>query len=207
MLLTSYEDIAPTLDPKIGHMIDNGACMFAMAALGIVSVVAVYAEKRSYRMSKFRGQNWVKELCTRHEVIIDQNFKMTMTVFDTLWHVLASDYGLEATQHVALQESVGMFLYSLAKAKSSKDMQERFQYSGETIHRHFYSVLDAVIRMSDYYIVQSDLRQINPKSLGTPFENAIGAIDDTHVPCVIPTHKQILYIGQKGTTTQNVMAV
>lgn len=39
------------------------------------------------------------------------------------------------------------------------------------------------------------------------FKNCIGAIDGTHVPCIVSSKEQIKYIGRKGFTSQNIMAV
>ena len=39
------------------------------------------------------------------------------------------------------------------------------------------------------------------------FKNCIGVIDGTHIPVVVPRDRKIPYIGRKGVTTQNVMAV
>ncbi|KAF7839707.1 putative nuclease HARBI1 [Senna tora] len=39
------------------------------------------------------------------------------------------------------------------------------------------------------------------------FKDCIGAIDYTHVPCIVPSQEQIKYIGRKGVTFQNIMAV
>ncbi|KAL6284477.1 hypothetical protein ACE6H2_015406 [Prunus campanulata] len=39
------------------------------------------------------------------------------------------------------------------------------------------------------------------------FKDCIGAIDGTHIPVIVPRERQVPYIGRKGITTQNVMAV
>ena len=39
------------------------------------------------------------------------------------------------------------------------------------------------------------------------FNNCIGAIDGTHIPCVVPTDKLVQHMCRKGMTTQNVLAV
>jgi hypothetical protein len=38
------------------------------------------------------------------------------------------------------------------------------------------------------------------------FKNYIGAIDGTHIPCVVPNHLFIHHLCRKSITTQNVMA-
>jgi hypothetical protein len=39
------------------------------------------------------------------------------------------------------------------------------------------------------------------------FKNAIGAIDGTHVSCVVSASEQTRFIGRKGYPTQNIMVV
>ena len=39
------------------------------------------------------------------------------------------------------------------------------------------------------------------------FKDAIGAIDGTHIRCVVSQLKQDKYIGRKGYPTQNIMVV
>jgi len=133
--------------------------------------------------------------------------RMSHDVFDALCHKMETDYGLQDTEQVQVDESVGMFLYFLSSREKNRRLQERFQHSGETIHRHFYTVLDAMVRMANDYIVPGDQTHIHEKVQGTPFEHAIGAIDGTHVPCVVEASQRIPFIGRKGTPTQNVLAI
>ena len=39
------------------------------------------------------------------------------------------------------------------------------------------------------------------------FKNCIGAINDTHIPCVVSEEDKIPYIGRKGYPTQNILAI
>jgi len=43
--------------------------------------------------------------------------------------------------------------------------------------------------------------------IGLFFKNTIGAIDGTHVPCVVTPGEQPRFIGRKGVPTQNIMVV
>jgi len=57
----------------------------------------------------------------------------------------------------------------------------------------------------------SDFTAIHPRLMSPRFypffKDCIGAIDGTHVPCVVPSHKVIQHMCRKGMTTQNVLAV
>jgi hypothetical protein len=39
------------------------------------------------------------------------------------------------------------------------------------------------------------------------FNNCIGAIDDTHIPVVVPASKLVQHVGRHGYSTQNVLAI
>ncbi|KAK1395266.1 hypothetical protein POM88_014322 [Heracleum sosnowskyi] len=75
-------------------------------------------------------------------------------------------YGLVPTRGMSKYEEVGMFLMTVAHGTGNRLMQEMFNHSGETISRHFHSVLEAICSMSQYY---------------PHFKNAIGAIDGIHI--------------------------
>jgi hypothetical protein len=43
-------------------------------------------------------------------------------------------YGLKQSRRMSDIEKVGMFLYTLALGASNRELQERFQHSGETVN-------------------------------------------------------------------------
>ncbi|XP_054801614.1 uncharacterized protein LOC129305674 [Prosopis cineraria] len=115
---------------------------------------------------------------------------------------------------MGVQEMVAIFLNTLAHGLGNRMAQERFQRSGETISRHFHDVLSACNMLAMECIKPQDrtFRHIstklqNDKRYWPFFKNAIGAIDGTHIPCVVNVSEQQKYIGRKGIPTQNVMAV
>jgi len=71
-------------------------------------------------------------------------------------------------------------------------IQERFQHSGKTVSRHFHDVLIACLNLSIEYIKPRDplFRDSHAKIQSDQrywpfFKNVIGAIDGTHIPCVV----------------------
>ena len=62
-------------------------------------------------------------------------------VFLQLCNVLQHTYGLQHTRHIRLEESVGICLMILGQGACYRMVQERFQHSSATIHRHFHRVL------------------------------------------------------------------
>ena len=77
-------------------------------------------------------------------------------IFLQLCNVLQLTYGLWHTRHVRLEELVGMCLMILRQGECSMLVQERFQHSSETIHRHFHRVLKRLNIMSIDILKQSD---------------------------------------------------
>ena len=69
-------------------------------------------------------------------------------VFLQLCNVLQHTYGLQHTRHIRLKESVGICLMILGQGACYRMVQERFQHSSETIHRHFHRVLKHLNIMS-----------------------------------------------------------
>jgi hypothetical protein len=124
------------------------------------------------------------------------------------------EHGLQVTKRMGIQEMVAMFLNMVGHGVGNRMIQERFQHSGETVSRHFHRVLVACLKLSFEYIKPQDrrFRDVNPKVQNDRrywpfFENAIGAIDGTHIQCVVSSSEQPKFIGRKGYPTQNIMAV
>ena len=59
--------------------------------------------------------------------------------------------------------------------------------------------------------IDLDFRTIHPRlrnhRFHSFFNNCIGAIDGTHIPCVVPSNKLVQHMCRKGMTTQNILAV
>ncbi|KAF4041014.1 putative DDE Tnp4 domain-containing protein [Phytophthora infestans] len=76
--------------------------------------------------------------------------------------------------HDCVGKKAVIFVYTIAKNASNSDLQERFQHSGETIHR-----------MASTYLVQpvtpSQLQQNDPKYAGQ-LDQCRLAFDGTHIP-------------------------
>jgi len=49
-------------------------------------------------------------------------------------------YGLKHSRKMSVMDKVDMFLYTLVLGASNREVQERFQHSGETVSRYFNEV-------------------------------------------------------------------
>ena len=77
----------------------------------------------------------------------------------------------------------------------------------------FTEVLECVDRMANDYVRPRDptFSVVHPR-LRKPrfwphFENAIGAIDGTPIPVIVPNDLKVVHINRHGYTSQNVMAI
>ncbi|XP_076937704.1 uncharacterized protein LOC143605503 [Bidens hawaiensis] len=116
------------------------------------------------------------------------------------------------TRNISIEESVGIFLMTLAHGCTNRFVQESFNNFGETIHRHFYKVLAFVLKMSAEIIklAASYNHDVPAHILNNPryyplFKDCICAIDGTHVRALVRLDDQPKYIGRKGYATQNIM--
>ncbi|KAI3454827.1 hypothetical protein Pfo_011490 [Paulownia fortunei] len=155
----------------------------------IISYYENYIVKEPYRDSMYRGHHFVMDVINGHHEHCHQLFRME--------------------KYVSVEEQLAIFLMTIGHDERNKMLQERFQHSGETISRHFNTVLKALMNFSILVIVAPSFEQIpnyirnNPK-YWSHFKGCIGAIDGIHVH-VIPTNEQLVYHGRKGDCTQNIM--
>jgi len=73
---------------------------------------------------------------------------MEKAIFCRLVDLLRDKNLLQDTRGVVVEEQVAIFMYAISKNASNRDPQWRFQHSGETISRHFGSVLRAIVRLT-----------------------------------------------------------
>ena len=104
-----------------------------------------------------------------------------------------------------------MFLWMVGAPQSVRQAEDRLERSLGTVHTNFYKVLKCLTKLAKDIIKpeDSDFTAIHPRLMSPRFypffKDCIGAIDGTHVPCVVPSHKVIQHMCRKGMTTQNVL--
>jgi hypothetical protein len=94
------------------------------------------------------GEQYVSEVLKGHELICKREFRMEKAIFHKLVDWLREWNLLQDTRGVAVEEQVAIFIYHVSKNASNRDLQWRFQRSGETISRHFGTVLRAMVRLT-----------------------------------------------------------
>jgi hypothetical protein len=134
-------------------------------------------------------------------------------MFHSLHNLLVESYGLKSNSKSASIEALGMFLWMVGAPQSVRQADDRFERSLGTVHSMFHRVLKSVVKLAadiirpndpNFSTMQDRLR--NPRFYPY-FKDCIGAIDGTHVPCVVPSDKFVQHLCCKGMTTQNILAV
>jgi hypothetical protein len=152
------------------------------------------------------GQQWVFDNLGSSKDCYDM-FRMHRPCFDSLHDTLVEKYGLKGSNRMCSEEALGMFLWTLGSPQSVTQVQNRFKRSRETINRKFAEVLYCVNQLAgdiikpidpQFPIVHERLRD----SRFTPhFNGAIGAIDGTHIPVIVPAVDIVNHVGRLGYPT------
>ncbi|KAF0748085.1 hypothetical protein AaE_007474 [Aphanomyces astaci] len=173
--------------------------------------IFAYINKSPKRMSILKGTLWVDEVLSGNPNNCMETFRMPRTTFDKLVSATVRHGGLRRTVNVSNQEQVAMLLYFAGHHATSREMQCRFQRSGETITRHLRSVMAAMRRMCQLYIkMPSTTSPVHPNILHSRkffpfFSNCRMAMDGTHIPVAVPSSMVARFQSRKGVT-MNVLA-
>jgi hypothetical protein len=122
----------------------------------VVAYAIKHIAKQPCRDSKETGYKWLIYTLTGNETKCHDMFRMKPRVFFQLCNVLQHIYGLQHTRQIRLEESVSICLMTLTQGSCNRLVQERFQHSSETIHRHLHKVIKALNLMAIDLIKPSD---------------------------------------------------
>jgi len=123
----------------------------ALCRIACKSILIYYEKyicKEPCRTSKRTGNIFIQEILHENETRCYENFRLRKSVFLDLSKDLTDKYGLKPTRGMSVYEELGMFLMICAHGAGNRLVQEIFQHSGETIHRHFHSVLKAIGKLA-----------------------------------------------------------
>ncbi|GMP91723.1 hypothetical protein CsSME_00042290 [Camellia sinensis var. sinensis] len=177
-------------------------CTFLQACQLATEWYQKHMHKTPCRTSILTGNTWICELYAGHMGRFEENVCMPKEVFAALCETLVNDFGLQVPQRphgLAVEESVAMFIHVL-KGKQNREIQERFQHSGETVSRHVHNVLNS---MKEFTVVHCrptySQHRIHPyvrsRRKYLPFKDCIGAIDGTHVSAWVTGPDAATYFG------------
>ena len=104
-----------------------------------------------------------------------------------------------------------MFLWTVARGASNRDVQEEFQHSGEIVSRYFHIILQAINRLVRKYIQLPQTKEI-PTAITSNskfynfFNDCIGAFDGTYIHAKVLEDQASAFRNRKGFLSQNVLA-
>src|SRR5947199_10740467 len=96
------------------------------------------------RTSPLSGHQYIQELLKSHPNRIQEVLRMKLEVFQFLCIELKTKGLRDSRYGITVEEQVAMFLFSVAWPASNRDVQERFQHSGETVSRYFHDALNSI---------------------------------------------------------------
>jgi hypothetical protein len=157
-----------------------------------------YANKAEYRAKEDLecGYNWVMK-CFKHPRPFYKMFRMSTEVFMALHDLLVSSYGLTSSINVTSIKSLAIFLLIVGGPQSFCQAENRFVRSTWTVHIKFKEVLKCLLKLAKYNIKSKDRtfsnehEKLKEHRFWPHFKGAIGVMDGTHVPVVVPADEVI----------------
>jgi hypothetical protein len=159
----------------------------------------------------YTGEEWVQSLIHGPDARFQSAARMEKSVFFLLATKIRQTGILRERRKISVEGQIILFLRLASLTAPNRELQERFQLSAWTIGACLHAACDALARLS------ADLITLPPPTMQTqkivsdpkysPFSDALGAIDGTHIPVHVPTNQHDLFRNRKGTLSQNVLAV
>ncbi|KAG8376319.1 hypothetical protein BUALT_Bualt09G0050900 [Buddleja alternifolia] len=141
------------------------------------------------------------------ETCID-NLRMSRNAFGRLCYILANVGGLENTKNVTVSEQVAIFFTVLAHHKKNCTVKHDFKRSGYTISKHFNSVLSALLKLQNLFLVKpTPIEDDTTNERWKWFKGCLGALDGTYIPLRVSLKDKPRYRNRKGDVSVNVLAM
>lgn len=115
---------------------DDDEIVASVLGLSAASYADAYFFKEPCRTSSLTGAAWVKELEEGNPTRIFKNFRMSKAAFAGFCTEIELVSPTTPWSRLETRERAAIFLYCVSRHASNRELQERFQRSGETIHRY-----------------------------------------------------------------------
>ncbi|KAL5564355.1 hypothetical protein UlMin_027519 [Ulmus minor] len=163
-------------------------------------------------VSSFSGHEKMCELITGHEGLLLEHIRMNRDCFHRLVTLFTVQNRLQETHILTVQEQLMMFLTMVAHGDSNRRTSYEWKHSGETVSRYIDTISSHLVQLASRFIVPPDFDDVSTviaenRRFFPYFQGCVGAIDGTHIPCVVDADVAAAYRNRKGFTSQNVMAV
>ncbi|KAL5578403.1 hypothetical protein UlMin_020102 [Ulmus minor] len=163
-------------------------------------------------VSSFSGHEKMCELTTGHEGLLLEHIRMNRDCFHRLVTLFTVQNRLQETHTLTVQEQLMMFLTMVAHVDINRRTSYEWKHSGETVSRYIDTISSHLVQLASRFIVPPDFNDVSTviaknQRFFPYFQGCVGAIDGTHIPCVVDSDVAAAYRNRKGFTSQNVMAV
>jgi DDE superfamily endonuclease len=208
--IVSQGDLEEESDDDQDSSDQDGPSLAKVGMLIIPYLLQNFA-KQSCHTSSLSGEQYVCELLRSNERRILECVRMRLPTFRQLCEQYRQAQPPSAWSRVSVEERLAIFMFIVGNSAGNRLAQERFQHSGETISRVFYSVLRFLVSLARTYIRLPDADVLPSAIAHDPkfypyFKDCLGAIDGSHIPAWVAAHRQDAYRNRKGGVSQNVMA-
>ncbi|KAL5706080.1 hypothetical protein ACHQM5_024289 [Ranunculus cassubicifolius] len=176
-----------------------------------IGMSLLYVDREPVRNRDGERNQILGRMYTESDANCHDLLRMNRVMFNRLCQRLVG-VGLRESRFVGVREKVAMFLLTIGRDTRMRHSAFGFIRSSETIHRHFHSVLNAILRLGREVIRPatadfSPLMAANTRSWAmTYFKDCVSAIDGTFMPAMVPIDDQPRYRNRKGDIRHNVLA-
>lgn len=171
-----------------------------------------FSDERIPRLTSiYTGSNRCQELLAQeNEMQFKLELKMSKEAFLELNTLLVTQGGLQASPKVSTSEKIMIFIQVLL-GHSYGHISSLFQHGMATISEITHSVVNSMERRNDKFISfptggePTSSKISNDTKFSKYFGQCIGAIDGTHIQCVVPNDEAGRFRDRFGKTSQNVV--
>ncbi|KEH29898.1 transmembrane protein, putative [Medicago truncatula] len=157
-----------------------------------------YFVKEPARNLELERRNFLNRLYRGTEADCIEQLRVSKRTFFKLCKILKEKGQLVRTRNVPTTEVVAMFLHILAHNLKYRVVHFSYRRSKETISRQFNNVLRAVMKVSQEYLKFHDYHLEGPEANKWKwFENAIGALNETHILVTVAAEDRPRYRNRK----------
>ena len=198
---------------------EHEADTLAFQETQLLNIVSEYSvtmyNKLACQISSLGGEEYIQELITTaHPSRCQEVFRMPLETFLALEKWLTANTSLkESRKHFSVRQKLAIFLFIIGEGASNRAVQEKFQYSGDTVSHIFHEVLNSLIPLHAEIVNLPTKDDVLHPRIGEDtkyfpyFRNCLGALDGTHIPTHVPSLMGAAYRNHKGILSQNVLGV
>ena len=175
------------------------------------------AEPVPYHTSSLSGEGWYKELMeSDNENFFHDATRMKKDCFEKLIELLTTKGGLKDSTKQGKNTVAGqkiVMLIDVVVGKSNRQIHQRWQLSASTTSIYIHHASRAMMKCQDVlFFPPTTETPLHSRIADDPkyfpfFQDALGALDGTHIHAIIEALEQGPFRNRKKTITQNVLGV